>query len=99
MSDYPKSHTLCSARNMKTIGKLEDELNSQPAIEFIGLRATMHFLHCNGGIKKTVKVVCKIIINREFLLKHTLIRIIQHFIRSNLYYIYVLQLNEISLFP
>jgi len=41
-SGYPKNHILFSDKNKKVIGKMKDEANSIPIIEFCGLRSKMY---------------------------------------------------------
>lgn len=41
-SDYPKDHKCYSEVNKKVIGKMKDEANSKPIIEFCGHRAKMY---------------------------------------------------------
>ncbi len=41
-SDYPEDHKCYSKNNIKVIGKFKDETNSNPIVEFVGLRAKMY---------------------------------------------------------
>ena len=41
-SEYPKDHPLYDETNKKVIGKMKDETNSKPIIEFVGLRPKMY---------------------------------------------------------
>ena len=43
-SDYPKDHPLYSPVNSKVIGKMKDECNGKPPLEFVGLRSKMYSL-------------------------------------------------------
>ena len=41
-SDYPKEHKLYSNINKKVLGKMKDECNGTPIVEFVGLRSKMY---------------------------------------------------------
>ena len=43
-SAYPRDHFLYSDENMKVIGKMKDECNGKPPLEFVGLRSKMYSL-------------------------------------------------------
>ena len=60
-SGYPRDHPLYSAENMKVIGKMKDECNGQPSLEFVGLRAKMYSLltYDQSMMKRTAKGVKK----------------------------------------
>ena len=60
-SGYPRDHPLYSAENMKVIGKMKDECNGQPPLEFVGLRAKMYSLltYDQSMMKRTAKGVKK----------------------------------------
>ena len=49
-SGYPKEHKCYSNVNKKVIGKFKDEINGEPLVEFVGLKAKMYSLmHFKGG--------------------------------------------------
>ena len=49
-SGYPKEHKCYSNVNKKVIGKFKDEINGEPLVEFVGLKAKMYSLkHFNRG--------------------------------------------------
>jgi len=55
-SDYPKTHANYSSINCKVIGKFKDEWNSDPVLEFVGLRSKMYsLLTLDGKEKSTAK--------------------------------------------
>jgi hypothetical protein len=43
-SAYPQDHLLHSTTNAKVIGKMKDECNGKPPLEFVGLRSKMYSL-------------------------------------------------------
>ena len=43
-SDYPKGHPMQSDKNKKVVGKMKDETNGRPILEFVGLRAKSYSL-------------------------------------------------------
>ncbi|XP_026285709.2 uncharacterized protein LOC113211531 [Frankliniella occidentalis] len=53
-SDYPTSHPLYSLQNKKVMGKFKDEMNSEPIISFIGLRAKMYSFKTKAHKEKSV---------------------------------------------
>ena len=52
-SDYPVGHDNYSTENCKVIGKFKDECNSDPVVEFVGLRSKMYSLLTKGGKEKS----------------------------------------------
>ena len=63
--DYPKDHFLHSRLNAKVLGKMKDECNGKPPLEFVGLRSKMYslLLHVSPDgdedSKKTAKGIKK----------------------------------------
>ena len=55
-SDYPLAHPLHSNINKKVLDKFKDELNSDVAHQFIGLKAKMYSLKTKNTEKKEQKV-------------------------------------------
>jgi hypothetical protein len=66
-SSYPRNHPSYSADNAKVIGKMKDECNGQPPLEFVGLRAKMYSLltYDQSMIKRTAKGVKKRYVNEH----------------------------------
>ena len=66
-SGYPQSHPLYSSKNKKVIGKMKDECNGAPPIEFVGLRAKMYSLltYDDNMAKRTAKGI-----KRRYVSKH-----------------------------
>jgi hypothetical protein len=60
-SAYPRDHSLYSSENMKVIGKMKDECNGKPPLEFVGLRSKMYslFTYDKSMLKRTAKGVKK----------------------------------------
>ena len=59
-SDYPSSHPAFSTRNKKALGKMKDEYNGRPIVEFVGLRPKMYsILEADGHEKKKAKGISK----------------------------------------
>jgi hypothetical protein len=60
-SSYPRDHPLYSSENMKVIGKMKDECNGKPPLEFVGLRSKMYSLltYDENMAKRTAKGVKK----------------------------------------
>jgi hypothetical protein len=60
-SAYPRDHSLYSGENMKVIGKMKDECNGKPPLEFVGLRSKMYSLltYDKSMLKRTAKGVKK----------------------------------------
>ena len=60
-SGYPRDHPLYSPVNAKVIGKMKDECNGQPPLEFVGLRSKMYSLltYDDNMTKRTAKGVKK----------------------------------------
>lgn len=60
-SGYPTDHFLYSNSNKKVIGKMKDECNGQPPLEFVGLRAKMYSLLTYDAcmVKRTAKGIKK----------------------------------------
>ena len=55
-SDYPSSHPAFSVRNKKALGKMKDEYNGRPIVEFVGPRPKMYsILEADGHEKKKAK--------------------------------------------
>src|SRR5437899_12019136 len=52
-SDYPVDHDNYSTENCKVIGKFKDECNSDPVVEFVGLRSKMYSLKTLAGKEKS----------------------------------------------
>ena len=57
LSDYPKKHPLYSEDNKKIIGKFKDELNSEIAFEFVGLKSKMYSIKAPNFEVKRAKGV------------------------------------------
>ena len=53
-SEYPLDHPLYVASNCKALGFCNDELNSGPMREFIGLRPKCYAFLCTGKVDKNV---------------------------------------------
>jgi hypothetical protein len=60
-SSYPRDHPLYSSENMKVIGKMKDECNGKPPLDFVGLRSKMCSLltYDENVAKRTAKGVKK----------------------------------------
>ncbi len=59
--DYPKDHFLHSRVNAKVLGKMKDECNGKPPLEFVGLRAKMYslLLHASSDDNERAKMTAK----------------------------------------
>ena len=64
-SDYPKDHHLYSEVNKKIIGKMKDELNGVPIVEFVGLRSKMYSLKTEAEEKKRAKGIVKAVVKKD----------------------------------
>ena len=64
-SDYPPNHPLHSTMNKQKIGCLRDELSTELALQFIGLRAKMYSILSTQGEKKTAKGVSRTVIRKK----------------------------------
>jgi hypothetical protein len=66
-SNYPRDHPLYSSTNAKVIGKMKDECNGKPPVEFVGLRAKQYSLltYDQNMVKKTAKGVKKRFVNKH----------------------------------
>ena len=71
-SAYPRDHFLYSGENMKVIGKMKDECNGKPPLEFVGLRSKMYSLltYDQHMLKRTAKGVKKRYVSKH--LRHDL---------------------------
>jgi hypothetical protein len=60
-SAYPRDHPLYSPVNAKVIGKMKDECNGKPPLEFVGLRSKMYSLltYDDNMAKRTAKGIKK----------------------------------------
>jgi len=59
-SEYDENSPFYDKSNKKVIGKMKDEMNGVPIVEFVGLRAKMYSnLIDNGDVKKTAKGIKK----------------------------------------
>lgn len=67
-SDYPTNHFLHSLTNKKVLGKMKDETNGVPIIEFVGLRSKMYSIKLELEEKKRAKGVKKSVVKKQ--LKH-----------------------------
>ena len=93
--------------NKKKIGCFKDELGSQLALEFVGLRAKMYSLLSTQGEKKTAKGVARAVIRKkvkhenykEALFNNKISREMQHRIQSNKHNVYTVQQNKVCLSP
>lgn len=71
MSNLDKGDPYYDPRNAKVIGKMKNELATQPALSFVGLRPKMYSIRSVGGIQKnTAKGVSRAVIRQ--VLKHEL---------------------------
>ena len=62
-SDYPEDHPLYSTVNKKVPGKMKDETNGQPILQFAALKAKLYSLITTGKIfKKKAKGVKKSVV-------------------------------------
>ena len=52
-AEYPKSHPLYSAANMKVVGKMKDELMGRRMLKFVGLRSKLYSYNLYQINKKT----------------------------------------------
>ena len=59
MPDYPKDHFLYSVQNKKVPGKMKDELNGVPIIEYVGLRSKMYSIEYVDSMKSKAKGIKK----------------------------------------
>ena len=65
-SDYPKEHKLYSNINKKVLGKMKDECNGTPIVEFVCLRPKMYsILKADEKNIKKAKGVKKSVVNRN----------------------------------
>ena len=68
-SGYPKEHKCYNNVNKKVIGKFKDEINGEPLVEFVGLKAKMHSLKHfeRGRIVETrkAKIVKKCVVKKR----------------------------------
>ena len=66
-SAYPRDHPLYSPANAKVLGKMKDECNGQPPLEFVGLHSKMYSLltYDNNMAKRTAKGIKK-----RYIVKH-----------------------------
>ena len=69
--DYPVGHNNYDATNCKVIGKFKDECNSDPVVEFVGLRSKMYSLITHAGKEKSTAKGIKTSFQRKHL-KHRL---------------------------
>ena len=108
-SNYPKTHSLFSEKNKKVVGKMKDECEGNPIIEYIGLRPKMYsILTLNDahnakrakGVKGAVTKKCITHENYKEALfdKKTFIHGM-NFIRSEGHVIYSQRVNKVSLSP
>lgn len=67
-SDYPKEHFLHSDLHKKALGKMKDETNGKPIVEFVGLRSKMYSFVCDGKEEKRAKGIAKVTVKKD--LKH-----------------------------
>ncbi len=60
-SAYPGDHPLHSTENTKVIGKMKDECNGKPPLEFVGLRSKMYSLltYDDSTVNRTAKGIKK----------------------------------------
>ena len=60
-SDYSPDHMCYSKENCKVLGKMKDECNGKPPVEFVGLRSKMYsiLLSTDGKSKRTAKGIKK----------------------------------------
>jgi ribosomal protein L31E len=70
-SDYPKDNPYYSAHNKKVIGKLKDEAEGVPIVEFVGLRSKMYsYVKENGKGGMTAKGMKKYVIKNKLTHDH-----------------------------
>jgi hypothetical protein len=68
-SNFPVEHFLHSKSNMKTLGKMKDELDGRVVREFVGLRSKMYsLLEEDGRSKKVGKGILKTTLRKK--IKH-----------------------------
>ena len=58
-SDYPKEHPLHSTVNKKVLGKMKDECEGIPILEYVGLRSKMYSVMTEGKSKKRIEKIKK----------------------------------------
>ena len=107
-SDYPKEHKLYSNINKKVLGKMKDECNGTPIVEFVGLTSKMYsILKADEKNIKKAKGVKKNVVKKQ--IKHEQYKQAlfakeqlwhgMNIIRSEGHEIYGMHLNKISLSP
>ena len=109
-SEYPSNHPCYSSKNKRVPGKMKDELNGMPMIEFVGLRAKMYSLtyldkdkKCKS--KKVGKGIARGVLKKTIHhddYKTTLFRkqiksVVQSSIRSHNHVVQSIRLNKIGL--
>lgn len=105
LSNYSKDHFCFSAKNNKVLGKMKDETEGKPILEFVGLRAKMYSQNLGTKAKKVAKGVKKNIIEHELthhLYKGCLFNDTVEYhnmksIRSYSHELYTVSLNKVSL--
>lgn len=70
--DYPPNHFLFSNQNRQVLGKFKDELNSEPALEFVGLKAKIYSLKFGKRRKKRAKCVSTHVVRKQITHQHYL---------------------------
>ena len=65
-SNFDPSHPLYSKDNAKVLGKMKDELPSDPGVDFVGLRPKMYSIMTRSGVQKnTAKGVPRAVSSKE----------------------------------
>jgi hypothetical protein len=68
-SDYPKEHMLYNCNNKKVIGKMKDETNGVPIVEFVGLKPKMYSVKTEFTESKKAKGVSRHVVKND--IKHS----------------------------
>ena len=109
-SDYPENHLCFSNENKKRIGKMKDEMQASPIMEFVGLRSKMYSIlvdrtknpnikRAKGMIKDVVKKQISHQNYRKALFKNKEVLHLMNTIRSYGHIMFTVQQNKISLCP
>ncbi len=110
-SDYPSDHPLFSTQNKKVIGKMKDETNGKPPVEFVGLRSKMYSLLTDPEImgkvraKKTAKGIKQYVVQkhlthenyRSTLFEKKAEPVSMNMLRSEKHQIYTTTINKVGL--
>lgn len=104
-SDYPPNHPSYSLHNKKEIGCFKDELNSEPIIQFVGLKAKMYSILAEKSEKRTAKGVNRNVLKHKIRHNHyleclrnpTVMRNKQFNIQSINHHLHTVSVNKVSL--